>query len=399
MHPPPPAVTSSRNIIHDLIGSGALNFSETVRHSFSSLAARNTSNLRQKEPAKDGQGTELSVVCSHRVGEIREGLVEDQSPKQTSPLLNKLPPEILLAIIRRCRFADIVSLRKTCRTFHLLASPSEMRILLGRDQFRHLLRCHCKICLLHNEDRKKLLQSENRDIGYPLSNKCIDCALAAEDPRVKVGRKVHLANFDSVWVCRWCGRPVAETVATNSEQFHRVCYESYSNTLVVFVLLGWIQWCLGIVAGALAWRYFRWNDIVLGPTITSFLLGWIVLGFIMWRGNRRRTYNWTFGLELIILGLWIPPIYHVAKLVDDDLDAGIRVDSSTWASLVFFGISMLFRLMNVIGNFVLLFHPDLTRRRRPRVVWWRKGLYKLACVVVFFTYPQSIEAKLPPDYL
>ncbi|KAK4183736.1 hypothetical protein QBC35DRAFT_507414 [Podospora australis] len=392
--PLPPAVIRSsgnggpggRNIIHGLMGSG-----ETVRNTITAFAA-----------ARSNSNTIVTCKAPRNLNEIKEDEVGDDGiladiqpprPKQTSPFLTKLPPEVLQAIIRRCRFADIVNLRKTCKTLHLLASPREMRILHGSHQFRQLLRCHCRVCLTHNEDRRKLLKTGGP--GYPLSNKCIDCALKEEDPRVKVGRKVELANFSSVWVCRWCGRPVAEHPAVSSEQFHRRCYSRYNRALGIFFILGWLQFCFGIIGGALAWRYFRWDRLVFGPTVTNFLLLWIVLGLVIFRGNRVRTYNIAFCLELVILGLWIAPVYHVSKLVRDDLDTGVvPVAKSTWAALVIFGLNMFFRFMNVVGNFILLFRPDLTRRRRPAVSLWKRGLYKIACLFIFFTYPQSLESKV-----
>ena len=76
-----------------------------------------------------------------------------------------------------------------------------------------------------------------------------------------------------------------------------------------------------------------------GPK-TNFLLLWIDLIFLTFRGNDRNTYPITFGLELIILGLWIAPMYHVATLIHENLGLDIPTEKSTWASMVIFGLNM-----------------------------------------------------------
>lgn len=66
---------------------------------------------------------------------------------------------------------------------------------------------------------------------------------------------------------------------------------------------------------------------------------WICLGFIVCRGNVWRTYHYTFTLELIILGLWIPPVYYIAADLATSPDD--PVPKSTQATLAMFALNML----------------------------------------------------------
>lgn len=72
---------------------------------------------------------------------------------------------------------------------------------------------------------------------------------------------------------------------------------------------------------------------------TNFLLLWLCLVFLVFRGNRRRTYHWTLVIELTILGLWIPPAYHVALRIAEGARVG-HVPKSTQATLAMFGLNM-----------------------------------------------------------
>lgn len=174
-------------------------------------------------------------------------------------------------ILLRLDFADIVRLRKTCKQFHALASPHQIRILFGPAQLRMQLLGHCKTCLRYDPFRGNLLQPTLADPGYPLASRCLDCALKARDPRIRVGKKINLANLDTVWVCRWCGYPVVDGAAFGCEQMHRFCYKRYNDVLFIFFVLGWLQLGIGVAASALAWKYYRHSIMVFAPTVVSTL--------------------------------------------------------------------------------------------------------------------------------
>lgn len=172
-------------------------------------------------------------------------------------------------ILQRLDFADIVRLRKTCKELRALASPHQISVLLGPAQLRMQLLGHCKSCLLYDPFRSRLLQPNLVDPGFPLASRCMDCAVKDRDPRIRVGRKINMANSDTIWVCRWCGYPIIEGGAFGCEQMHRFCYRRYNDFLCAFFILGWLQLALGIVAAALAWKYYRHAMLVFAPTVVS----------------------------------------------------------------------------------------------------------------------------------
>lgn len=275
---PDPVVTQGGNFIHGLIGLSPGGFSETVRNSISSLARRDHDatavdaghhKLDPTTSADAGTGALITRMRSKSPAKGPLSLGLPPAPEPRPRHLLALPHEILLLIILRLDFADIVRLRKTCKALHSLASPQQIRRLFGPAQLRLQLLGHCKTCLLYDPFRSHLLQPTVADSGYPLSSRCLDCAVKDRDPRIRVGKRINLANLDTVWVCRWCGFPIVEGGAFGCEQMHRYCYKRYNDSLFFFFIIGWLQLGLGIVAAALAWRYFRNDILVFAPTVVS----------------------------------------------------------------------------------------------------------------------------------
>ncbi|KAL2265108.1 hypothetical protein VTJ83DRAFT_6208 [Remersonia thermophila] len=391
----PELTAQGANFIHGLIGLSPGGFSETVRHSISSRA--------KKDHDAPSAGTAISPQPPG--ADAQSGLAGVDKPPDPPPPppgprprhLLSLPPEIFLMILRHLDFADIVRLRWTCKQLRALASPKQVQSLFGADRLRMQLLSHCRVCLRYDPCRSSLLSTNLMDLGYPLSSRCVDCAIEARDPRIRVGKKIVLANADSVWVCRWCGFPITEGAAYGCEQMHRECYKHYNDVLFAFFVLGWIQLSLGIVASALAWRYYRHDVLVFAPTVTNFLLLWICLSFLVFRGHWHRTYHYTLILESLILGLWIPPVYHIAREIAGNTGPG-SIPASAKATLAMFVLNMLFRLLNLLGNVLLVSGFVTTKWKRSTIPRWLRPFHALAAGLVMWTYPQSLEQKSLADY-
>lgn len=185
--------------------------------------------------------------------------------KQTGRLMS-LPPEIQLMIVRQLTFGDVERLRRTCKFYRSFIAPATVRELF-KPYMKMVLLSHCYICLKYDPTKASLLWADFGDPRYPLASKCVDCAVAAGD--FMVGKKVSLGNFASVWVCRWCGYPVFADSAWNQPEFHKICYNRYNDILLGYFSLGWIQFAVVVTGGALCWKYFRLNKMVLIPSIVS----------------------------------------------------------------------------------------------------------------------------------
>ncbi|KAF6831888.1 f-box domain-containing protein [Colletotrichum musicola] len=307
--------------------------------------------------------------------------------------LMDLPPELQLLIIDYLEFGELENLRRTCRFYRNFLTKETIRDLFG-EQFRLALLAHCYICLKYDPTRGSLLWADYNHPRYPLASKCVDCAYQKNE--LWVGKKVALGNYASVWICRWCGYPVTNASAPNQPEFHKSCYYHYNNVLIVYFLLGWIQLCLGIVAGALCWSYFKHEVLVLAPSIVNFILLWWSLAILIVRGEHKRTYHISLILELAILGLWCLPLYVLVTLNEEDI-VGLQ-DRRVTVTLAFVVLNMFFRLLNVLGNLILTLEWRHFARNKPRSPPPAKFVNMVLAGLVYWTYPQSIEQEYPAQY-
>ncbi|OTA96303.1 hypothetical protein M434DRAFT_375123 [Hypoxylon sp. CO27-5] len=304
----------------------------------------------------------------------------------------ELPNELQYMIATYLGFGDMERLRRTCRHFRVLLNPDFVRAHFGGDElFIRQLTSHCQSCL-SRPGRHSLIFYPATD-GRPPSSKCFQCSV--QERHLHVGTRLQLANTRSAWVCRWCGWPISGSAASSfaHQQFHAGCYDRYYHVLWGFLWLGFAQFAVGVVAAVLSLIYFRGDLLVFPPAIVSFVLLWVCMAFLVFRGNRVRTYHWVGALELVILGLWIPPIYAVARRIN-----GGSLERSIFAALVFYGINVIFRLVNFIGNIVLMCEYDMTKHYVPERSLKRKLLNALMAGLIYWTYPQCVEQRYPPDY-
>ncbi|KAK6845747.1 hypothetical protein PG990_004098 [Apiospora arundinis] len=312
--------------------------------------------------------------------------------------LMALPLELHYLIIDQLRLGDVERLRRTCRFYHDLLTPDFVRELFGGPQALALQFAGvCQVChYMPDEEATEITPALILQPGsHPLTSKCFRCSVQNRD--LHVGDAVVLANAGRAWVCRWCGWPVVGgTHSADSEQFHGDCYERYYRVLWCFLMFGFAQFSVGVVAGALSLAYFREDLVVFVPSVINFVLLWVCMAFLVLRGNYVRTYHWVALVELIILGLWIPPLYMVAKNLEVHLASRIR--AATIAALVFFTVNMLFRLLNCVGNVLLMFEYNMTKHYMPEIPLRRRVLNYLITGLIYWTYPQCVEQKYPPDF-
>ncbi|KUI53211.1 hypothetical protein VP1G_00833 [Cytospora mali] len=304
--------------------------------------------------------------------------------------LMKLPPELHMVILQCLDFEDIQQLRRTCKYWHNFATAELLQNIWGREAFFAILVRHCRVCRKFCPKGASRLCTSPLDPGYPLSSRCVTCAVKARDGTFRPGRTITLSNSVEYYVCRWCGWPV--TGASGSvvyRQFHRRCYEKYFLGKLMFLSISFTQFFIGIVASALCWRYFRRDKMVLVPTIVGFLLMWagIIYASLV---NRDRACLSDLLLNLVILGLWIAPVYSISQHFMDGSQG-----RSTQATITFIGLNMLFRLLYVIGSIVLLCRYDWTKHHVPGISIWCRVTGPILMLMIMWTWPHYIELISP----
>ncbi|KAK7731797.1 hypothetical protein SLS53_008618 [Cytospora paraplurivora] len=322
---------------------------------------------------------------------LTKALARPRTPHQPRNF-NNLPPELHMVLLQHLDFVDIHNLRRTCKYWYNFANPRLVQAIWGREMFEYILTRHCRLCMAYRPKASARLPTTPRDAGYPLSSRCVECAVQARDGTFRVGRKTKLGNFVDYWVCRWCGWPVTEHTGAEHPQFHKRCYTRYAVGMLFFFLLGWLQLFLGIVASAMCWRYFRGDKLVLGPTIAGFLLMWLCVFLIGFQRNGARVYHWALLLEMTIVGLWIAPVYSISKHFN-----GGHPSQTTRTTMALIGTNMVFRLFNIMGNIVLLCDYDRAAHYLPQIPIWRVFINPLVTALILWTWPMH-AARIPSHY-
>ncbi|CAI4220130.1 unnamed protein product [Parascedosporium putredinis] len=264
-------------------------------------------------------------------------------------------------IIGELDFADIQQLRLTSRFYHSLITKSLLKDMYGT-ALEGVILSHCHLCLRRDPGRNALLFADIDHPKYPFCSRCVDCAVRRNE--LVPGCRVAMGNYRSAWVCRWCGYPVLVSSAWNHAHFHKRCHAWYGTTLLAYLALGWLQFCIVIIGAALCLRYFRNDTLVLVPSILCLLFAPVPPILInIRRPTTDRNYHWSLAIELVLLGLWIAPTYAIASTAAALPSSA--VSKATAATLTFCVLNLLFRLLNTLGNLILLFEFRFWRRKKP----------------------------------
>ncbi|KAF4977552.1 hypothetical protein FZEAL_5923 [Fusarium zealandicum] len=331
--------------------------------------------------SKDNHGTK--EIITQEIRPDRPAMAFSASSR-----LLKVPTELQIMILGYLTFGQIESLRRTCRFLRREISKPIIRELFPRLKFELLSTCYR--CLCYEPLRAHLVRADESDARYPLANECLDCVAARGG--FMVGRKYTLGTWASVWACRYCGYPITSDAAWNEPEFHRLCYRRFHKIMFYYFLVGSAQSVVAIVGAALCWSFFRKEKLVLAPTIVNFFMGAWVFCLTMVRSVQLRTYHWALILELGILVLWIPPMYAIIREARHEPARPSKADIAT---LFFVACNIMFRLLNVLGNTILVSEYKLWRRYRPGRSLARRALYQIIAFLVFWTYPQSVEQRYP----
>lgn len=227
------------------------------------------------------------------------------APRSPRTLMT-LPHEIQIMVISYLRFADIIRLRRTSMYWRFFATPQLLRTVHGPERLHMMLLQHCRHCLDYCPVDTTRTATTHTDPGYPLSSRCVTCVVQSKDNTIRAGRQVTLADAVDYWTCRWCGWPVTRDPEAGQPEFHKWCYHTYFfGGVLSWVVLGCIQFALGLVGSALVWHYFRTTVAAWGPTAIAFVLSCLCLLHVASRDCYKPTYFWSVMMETSILVTWV----------------------------------------------------------------------------------------------
>lgn len=181
-----------------------------------------------------------------------------------------LPPEIHVCFLECLELVDIEQLRRTCWYFKNFATREVVRSIFGGPRLNAMRTSYCHLCYFHDPLGGSLLHAGEITAMAGSFVLCLRCAYREGHIDMRNGAWVMLSTRDQVWLCPLCGRPTISNSSSNRGGcFHSKCSREYKRGKLRFVILGFLQMSLGIVAVALAWRYFRNVLLVFAPTVVS----------------------------------------------------------------------------------------------------------------------------------
>ncbi|PNP44178.1 hypothetical protein THARTR1_11069 [Trichoderma harzianum] len=249
----------------------------------------------------------------------------------------QLPPELQFKILGYLDYGETQRLRQTCRLFRDSINNEVMVSLFPRI-FDTMLRT-CYICLKQTRESQIVLGNAAH-ARFPMTSKCFKCM--ARRSCFRVGKIYTLGNSEVVYVCRWCGIPVTAEMGWNQPEYHIPCYQMYEMAIALHYTVGVVQWAVMLCGSGLCWHYIKRQRIATVPIIIAFFMAFWTSILNLVRGYAMRTYHWSMLTELIILALWIPPMYEVVdKSIVNRSTSDLQVSrSATYATLAFISLNM-----------------------------------------------------------
>ena len=264
--------------------------------------------------------------------------------------LVELHLELQAMICNRLSYIDLHQLSCVNRFYRALVTKDFMRSCFTDAQWDTELRAVCRDCQRHAPLGGRVIAYTWEAFENPLGGYCTVCSLQG-------GR---LREISSVWaygdglacqtpICLWCGWPT-----WTEEMLHDACASKYERGRIICMCLTWLRSGLSLSAYGLLWRHFRSRETVI-PTVVSIpfqmrtkspsiqdaarlgkLLRFVWLtglfkfafllscclntAFVYGDEAKRKKLLLFFAVEFIVLCLWIPPLYSIAKIVRDKPD-------------------------------------------------------------------------------
>lgn len=237
---------------------------------------RQTSGTVTPTSAKDG--TEHQPEKDADLGSVPDELstpppasLPRTSAVSRPPLhLLTLPPEIIILLLERLEPNDIEWLRCTCRYFKDFTTLAVMNSIFGETQLQEMLLSYCRLCGMKHQSTPmtSLVRARLPEHGSKLTVLCAQCARLKGHAVLKAGCNVRLWSGGIAISCPWCGWPTCPD-RTLLRAFHLDCSKAYLRASKIWVAIGFGQMAVGLVAAALAWKYFRNVPLVFAPTVVS----------------------------------------------------------------------------------------------------------------------------------
>ncbi|KAI1432965.1 hypothetical protein GGR50DRAFT_688590 [Xylaria sp. CBS 124048] len=228
--------------------------------------------------------------------------------------LLSLPVELHYLILAQLDLGDLLQLRRSNRFYHQIINANFLRQrFIRNDRASPVLIACCNQCLCA-PGLNHLVLDQNVDTNL-WQSVCFRCwsARITMDYHLNPWPVVRIANGDEGYICQFCNWPVVNC-AEAVDRLHAKCRSRRRFVLLVWLMMAFLQFGIGVVCAVLAWTRYKSQIGVLIPSSIDFVLAMISVVVFIFRicTNNERKYVRLLFTELILTILRIPPVAYTA---------------------------------------------------------------------------------------
>ncbi|KAI3318990.1 hypothetical protein HD806DRAFT_299593 [Xylariaceae sp. AK1471] len=274
-------------------------------------------------------GHELKVYNNRQGAHRRRSPLPplDADASSISDLLS-LPLELHYLIIARLDLESLLALRRASRLYYHVITPDLVRKHFIRNGRASLaLTACCNQCLC-TPGLDRLVVDTGLDANS-WQSVCFRCwgNRITQDYHVNPWPVIHIANGDEGYICHFCNWPVVNNGRDDGvERLHAACRARRRLVLVLWILMAFLQFGLGVICAVLAWTRYIHSPGILIPSSIDFGLAMLSVTVFVFRigATNERKYARLLFIELILTVLRIPPVAYSARTtVVQRLQAGL----------------------------------------------------------------------------
>ncbi|KAI0389928.1 hypothetical protein F5Y17DRAFT_94846 [Xylariaceae sp. FL0594] len=261
----------------------------------------------------ENAGYDLSIYSSR--GNRHHNTSSLQLQPDASDLLS-LPLELHYIILQYLDLKSLLALRKTSRTYFRIITVDQVRQLFIRHgRASPCLTACCNQCL-STPGLDRLVIDTSLDI-HEWRSVCFRCWAnrITQDYHLNPWPLIQIANGGEGYICQFCNWPVVHTGHDgDSGRLHAACRARRRLVLVLWFMMAFLQFGLGVICAVLAWTRYKRQVAIVIPSSIDFALAMLsvtVFGFRICTSNER-TYARLLFVELILTVLRLPPVAYAA---------------------------------------------------------------------------------------
>ncbi|KAI1344437.1 hypothetical protein F5Y15DRAFT_366605 [Xylariaceae sp. FL0016] len=308
-------------------------------------------------------------------------------PTDHHPDLQSLPAELLLLVLEDLDLQSLLALRQTCQVYRHVISQEFIRVKFTKDgRPRPILRSVCMECLtLPGLERLILDVTKHPSTWRSICFRCWRDRLSREY-HLNPWPVVQFANGTQGYICQFCSWPVqGDSPEYDKSKMHATCNTRRQVVVLTWLVMAFLQFGLGVLAGVLAWTKYRDQPGVLIPASIDFGLAVLAVAVFMIRITTKteKTYARAIAIELFITIIRLPPVAYTAReTILTRLQAGLFPKFGFGVFL----INLVFRFLDFVGHVLLNGGYDPRKVFLANLPKRKKTLFAIGTVMVWFAY-------------